>query len=132
MQNKKEAKRILPHSSFFPKNQRGQGISTNAIILIILGVVVLVVLILGFTMGWGKIAPWLSTSNVDTIATACETSCLMGSQYDFCTFERELKAKDLPTGEKVVKNTCQFFATEEGYEPYGVQECPGITCPEII
>ena len=112
-------------------NKRGQGISTNAIILIILGVIVLVVLILGFTMGWEKIAPWLSTDNVDTIVTACETACIMGSQYDFCTFERELKAKDLPTGDKVVKNTCQFFATEPEYLKYGIQECLGITCPEI-
>ena len=114
------------------ENKRGQGMSTNAIILIILGIVVLIVLILGFTMGWGKLAPWLSGNNVDTIVTACEAACLTNSIYDFCTFKRELKASDLPGDVKKVENTCEFFATEEGYELYGIQECTGIVCPEII
>ena len=35
--------------------KRGQSMSTNTIILIILGVVVLVVLIMGFTQGWGTL-----------------------------------------------------------------------------
>ncbi len=113
------------------QNKRGQGMSTNTIILLILGIVVLVVLILGFTMGWSKIAPWISSNNVDTIVTACEASCTIGSQYDFCTFERDLKADDLPGDVKSVKNTCQFFATEEGYGVYGISECAGIVCPEI-
>ena len=43
-------------------NKRGQGLSTNAIILIVLGVVVLVVLIGGFTIGWGQMAPWIKTN----------------------------------------------------------------------
>jgi len=113
------------------QNKRGQGMSTNAIILIILGMVVLIVLILGFTMGWEKLAPWLSGNNVDTIVVACEAACTMGSQYDFCAFERNLKASDLPGDVKKVKNTCLFFATEEGYEAYGIQECAGIVCPDI-
>jgi len=114
------------------QNKRGQGMSTNTIILLILGIVVLVVLILGFTTGWDKLAPWLSGNNVDTIVTACEAACTMGSQYDFCTFERSLKASDLPGDVKKVENTCEFFATEEGYEVYGIQECAGIVCPEVI
>lgn len=113
------------------QNKRGQGMSTNAIILIILGIVVLVVLILGFTMGWDKIAPWLSGNNVDTIVTACEASCTIGSQYDFCTLQRNLKASDLPGDVKRVNGTCQFFATEELYGVYAIQECAGIVCLEI-
>ena len=107
--------------------------STNAIILIILGLVVLVILILGFTKGWGNIAPWLSTNNVDTIVNTCNAACVTGSAYDFCTLGRELKAKDLPIEDvKSVSNTCYFFATEEGYEKYDIQECVGITCPEVV
>ncbi len=83
--------------------------STNTIILLILGIVVLVVLILGFTTGWDKLAPWLSGNNVDTIVTACEAACTMGSQYDFCTFERDLKASDLPGDVKKVKIPVNFL-----------------------
>ena len=132
MQNKKEEKRSSSHSSFFPKNQRGQGLSTNAIILIVLGVVILVILIAGFTIGWGKIAPWLSSDNVDTIANQCQASCSTRSVYDFCTKTRELKASDLPGEVKSKTETCYFFANEKttnaNYTKYGIQDCPGL-CP---
>ena len=48
MRTKKEV------DSFFKKNRKGQGLSTNAIILIVLGIVVLVVLIAGIMLGWGQ------------------------------------------------------------------------------
>lgn len=73
-------------------NKKGQGLSVNAIIMIVLGVVVLAVLILGFTMGWNNIAPWLGGGdNVNTIVTACGVACGTQSQYDFCTVQREIK-----------------------------------------
>jgi len=72
-------------------DKRGQGLSTNAIILIILGVVVLAVLIIGFTMGWDTIAPWLSKDNVQNIVTSCETACVIQNVYDYCTSERVIK-----------------------------------------
>ncbi|MEK6819827.1 MAG: hypothetical protein AABY03_01350 [Nanoarchaeota archaeon] len=52
-------------------NKRGQGLSVNAIILIVLGIVVLVLMVLGFTIGWSKILPFISTNNADTLVTAC-------------------------------------------------------------
>ena len=65
------------------QNKRGQGLSTQAIILIVLGVAVLVIMIIGFTVGWDKIAPWLSRDNVDSIVTQCEVACSTQSVYDF-------------------------------------------------
>ena len=110
------------------ENKKGQGLSTNAIILIVLGVVILVVLIIGFTMGWANIAPWLSGDNVNTIANQCDAACSTRSTYDFCTKPRELKASDLPDGVKSVKNSCAFFANETGYEKYGIEKCPELAC----
>ena len=40
-------------------NKKGQEMSVTAIILIILGLIVLVVLILGFTVGWSQIKEWI-------------------------------------------------------------------------
>jgi hypothetical protein len=136
MQNKKEVKRSSSHSSFFPKNQRGQGLSTNAIILIILGVVILVVLIIGFTMGWSNIAPWLSGDNVNTIANQCEASCSTQSSYDYCTKQRELKASDLPVDtngkrQKSVTMSCFEFSVLPGYGDYGIKDCPGLSCSPV-
>lgn len=113
--------------------KRGQGLSVNAIILIVLGVVVLVVLILGFTMGWNRIAPWLSTNNVDTIVQQCSVACSTGSVYDYCSVERELKVNtkigDLESGKKY---TCDKLS-EDSYSNLGVSKCSALQpCAETI
>lgn len=115
-------------------DKRGQGLSTNAIILIILGVVVLVILVVGFTLGWDKIAPFLQTNNVETIKSSCTSACATGSTYGFCSQERTLKADGLPAEEtgkvpKKVVGNCTFFSSAIGYEKYGIEECGSITCP---
>jgi len=114
------------------QNKRGQGLSTNAIILIILGVVILVVLILGFTMGWKTILPWIGGDNVDTIVNQCAAACSTQSVYDFCTKQRTLKSSDLPTADGKEKiEDCLFFSTYENKdsETYGIEACPGL-CSE--
>jgi hypothetical protein len=103
-------------------NKRGQGLSTNAIILIILGVVVLVVLILGFTMGWSRIAPWLSNDNVDTIVQQCAVACSTNSVYDYCTKERELN-----DGKNKVTGTCVYF---QNSNKYGLTPC-SLSCEGV-
>ncbi len=117
-------------------DKRGQGLSTNAIILIILGVVILVVMILGFTLGWDKIAPFLQTNNVENIKTSCGVACTTGDTYGFCAQERTLKADGLPLDEdgkaqKKIDGNCSFFSDETNtdYIKYGIEECGSITCP---
>ena len=114
-------------------NKRGQGLSTNAIILIVLGIVVLAVLVIGFTLGWDKIAPWISTSNVDTIKTQCDVACSTGSTYDYCTVNRTLKAGEVISNDKKsAEGTCYAFShstNSDIYSKYGIEECPSITCP---
>ncbi len=107
-------------------NKKAQGLSTNTIILLILGVIVLIVLVLGFTVGWGKIAPFLSGDNVDAIANSCEVSCSTTSTFGFCFQSRDLKAGD--TELKGV--TCNYLA--ETQSKYGVSNCPAVTCEVSI
>ena len=106
--------------------KRGQGLSVNVIILIVLGVAVLAVLIIGFTVGWGKIAPWISTNNVDTIANSCAVACNTHSVYDFCTSERELKAD----GDVLRDVTCNYLAEKQ--TKYGVSTCDVVTCSDAM
>lgn len=126
MQNKKV------NNAFFPRNRRGQELSTNAIIMIIIGIIVLVVLVLGFTIGWNRLLPFISSNNVENIKTGCSTACSTNNQYDYCSLSRTLKADDLPV-ENGVKpkekaGTCFFFATETAYVKYGIAPCSTITC----
>ena len=104
-------------------DKRGQGLSVNAIILIVLGVVVLALLILGFSVGWSKVLPFISKNNVNGVVTACQTACTTQSQYDFCTAKRELKT-DTQTLNDV---TCGYLAAKMSAET-GISSCGGITC----
>jgi hypothetical protein len=108
------------------QNKRGQGLSTNAIILIVLGVIVLAVLVIGFIVGWEKIAPWMSKDNVGTIVTSCDVACSTNSVYDYCSKSRELKADDLPGNVKSIEGNCTFFSNTAGYGKYGIIACPGL------
>ncbi len=105
------------------ENKRGQGLSTNAIILIILGVVILIILIVGFTLGWDKIAPFIKTNNVETIKSSCVSACATVNTYSFCSQNRTLKAD----GVKLEDKTC-FELNKTAYPAYGIEECPAITC----
>ena len=101
-------------------NKRGQGLSVNAIILIVLGVVVLAVLILGFTLGWQKILPFVSTNNVNTLVTTCGIACSTNSQFDFCISKRDLKVGD----DSIKDVTCNYLAEKQ--KKYGVDSCGSI------
>ena len=114
-------------------NKRGQDLSTSTIILIILGIAVLVILIIGFTIGWQKVLPFISSNNVDTIVNQCQASCTTSDVYGYCTLQRKLVADDLPTDaagkvQKDVSNTCEFFSTDSAYMKYNVGKCPSL-CP---
>lgn len=106
-------------------NKRGQGLSTNTIILLILGVVILVVLILGFTMGWDKIFPWLSQQNVDDVVNGCQIACSTGAKYAFCSQPRVLiDAQD----NEYRDVTCDYLSTETDY---GIETCD-VGCATIV
>jgi len=113
-------------------NKRGQGLSTNTIILLILGIVILVVLILGFTMGWSKLLPFIKSNNVGNIVNACQLACSNGEtgKYDFCSLPRNLN-----DGEKEIKGvTCDALSIDDettDYEIYDIKKCPGITCTKV-
>ncbi|MBU0958362.1 MAG: hypothetical protein KKB31_00310, partial [Nanoarchaeota archaeon] len=133
--NKKEVNQRFTHSCL-QKDKRGQGLSTGAIVLIVLGVFVLVILILGFIMGWDKFKGIFGSTdnNVDEIAQQCNIACTEGGQYDFCTYGRELKApegdlaeEDREAGSKTA--SCNFFATDTHYMNFGIAPCPTINCP---
>lgn len=129
MQNKKVK------NAFFPRNRRGQELSTNAIIMIIIGIIVLVVLVLGFTIGWNKLLPFVfSSNNVENIKTACSFSCSTSNTYDFCSAPRTLKAEDLPLPPgadgkvpKSVIGNCNLFSSGD-YAKYGIAPCPAVSC----
>lgn len=108
---------------------KAQSMGTNTIILLILGLVVLVILIIGFTSGWDKVFPFIGGGNVDKITSACSAACVTGSTYDYCSVQRTLKAKTEETGKTVsIKTSCAVFAGVSEFQKYGVEQCSTVEC----
>jgi len=105
-------------------NKKAQGMSTSTIILLILGLIILVILILGFSLGWNRLAPWINTNNIEAIKTSCLTACYVDSTYDFCTVNREVKDG---VNDKF-DATCQELAIGAEYtgRGYDIEECPNL------
>jgi len=105
------------------ENKKAQGLSTTTIILIILGVIILVVLVFGFTMGWDNLKDWVAPSdNVEKVVTKCSVACAAGIKADWC------KAQGLVTKdhkEDLKNNNCQVLGEING-NPYGISPCPEI------
>lgn len=98
------------------ESKKAQNLSITTIILIILGVVVLVVLIIGFTQGWGSVKGFFTggQSELSLIASQCSIACATNDEVSWCE-ERTMKVD----GEDVT-GTCTYFAASYS----SVEECP--------
>ena len=111
-------------------NKRGQELSTNAIILIILGVLVLVVLIAGFVIGWDKLKEWINpTNNLQQIQTTCSAYCTTANTYAYCTEEQTVK---IATDSASYKGTCKELVTMKDSKgnSFGILDCSTIDCSQ--
>jgi hypothetical protein len=103
-------------------NKKGQEMSVATLVLIVIGIVVLVMLILGFSMGWknlwGKINVFSGGSNVETVIQACEIAATSDSSYNFC---QEFKTITID-GKKIYVN-CQDSRVSSTLEKR-------LSCPE--
>jgi len=106
------------------ENKKAQDLSITTIILVILGVVVLVVLIVGFTQGWNSVKVWFvgSSTNMQEIISQCGVACATGDQISWCQ-KRTLKVE----GQDDEIASCEYFATSYADS---VQECSALSCKE--
>lgn len=107
--------------------KKAQGLSINAVILIVLGIIVLVILALGFTIGWDKFAFWIPSNNVDTIVKACDSACAAQSTYDYCSVKRELKTKEF----RAKDVSCYALSYGDVFSDYDIARCSGLDCSNV-
>jgi hypothetical protein len=88
IQNIYKQKEFINSRKMVTKNKRGQDLSIGTLILIVLGIIVLVLLILGFTMGWGnlwaKINIFGSYATKSDVINACKLAASSQDTYTFC------------------------------------------------
>ena len=113
------------NNAFFPRNRKGQELSTNAIIMIVIGIIVLVVLVLGFTIGWNRLLPFVSSNNIENIKTGCSTACSTNNVYDYCALPRNVNDG---VNDKFTES-CYNLTAKTEYAPrnYGIGACPAIS-----
>lgn len=106
-------------------NKKGQELSTNTIILLILGLAILVVLIFGFSTGWGFFKNIISPTNVDAIIEECASICGLNQEFSFCSSTRTLRDNDEDFS---VKASCAVLASSPELTKYKIQTCSAIQC----
>jgi hypothetical protein len=115
--------------------KKAQGLSINAIILIVLGILVLVLLIVGFTLGWNRIFPFISPpSNVQDISDQCDLKCSMTAKFDYCSLPREVnldrKTSDAVGLPQKISASCADLAQNPTLKNIlGIKDCPGLCDP---
>lgn len=101
------------------ESKKAQNLSITTIILIILGVVVLVVLIIGFTKGWGSVKEFFTgggESDFQKVSSQCSIACATGDEISWCK-NRTLEG---------VSGDCKWHAGTYT----GIEGCSDITCPK--
>ena len=72
------------------QQKRGQELSIGTLVLIVLGIIVLVLLVLGFSMGWENLFSKIGIfqgSDLSAMTTACKTAAASQSQASYCEFK---------------------------------------------
>jgi len=94
--------------------------ATSTIVLLVIGVLILVVLVLGFTKGWESLKVWMPSDNVDNIDKSCAVSCTTNDAY--CSKTKNVNDGNNPKFDA----TCDELSTEPAYASYGIDPCPGL------
>ncbi len=120
-------------------NKIKRRLSVNPIIMVALGVVILAVLILGFTSGWISISGLTiiqTSNNVQTIIDSCSAACETSSAFSYCTIKRKIKLDeselsrintDLVNVDRYLKLKDRKSCNELlKYPKFGIKDCSGL------
>lgn len=111
------------------EEKKAQGLSRNAIILMVIGIIVLVVLVIGFQQGFGNLAPFLSSNNVDDIQTGCSAACSKEEVQSYC-----LQAREVNTDNETLKGATCNYLDKKGIQHGIVSDfgCSSISCQDVM
>lgn len=107
------------------KNKKGAEMTVGTIIIIVLALIVLVVLVYGFTTGWGNLWAKITgffggtKSNLATVVQGCKVACASGSTVDYC--KTQTVTKDDGTKGPATCKSLEGAAN-------GLEACDAISC----
>lgn len=109
-------------------NKRAQGMSINTVVLLILAVIVLVVIIAGFTMGWGnmweRVQLVFSKGNLDAVVSTCSIQCTTNQVNEYCNVPKNVRGADKePIGIPDGPYTCNKLKGELAGKKPNLDDC---------
>ena len=116
------------------ENKRGQGTTIPFLVAIVLALIVIVVIIYGFTVGWGNLFQNIlgfggGQVNVQTIVSSCQVACSTQATFDYCTKVRNVVFEE---GGDTISATCFALEDSNPNRPpvpnVGLPRCQAITC----
>ncbi len=98
-------------------SKKAQGLSINTIVLLILAVLVLVLVIAGFAMGWENLWSLVrgtasTKSNVDFVVNSCSLQCASQQVNEFCNTKKNVKGGEslgIPTADYTCSQLRNFL-----------------------
>lgn len=114
-------------------HKKGAEMTIGTIIVIILALVVLVVLIYGFSTGWGNLWNKLTgygggTVNVQTVVDGCRIACATGGSYDYCTKKQKVI---FDTNVSSARNKQEYSCLALELQQVGLPSCDNVDCGSI-
>jgi len=115
-------------------NRNAQSMTIGTLVVMILGIIVLVVLAYGFTVGWGDLFSRITglgggKVNVQTVVQSCQIACSTQSSYDYCTRTRGVVFDETDAQRNKIPITCSQLETEN----VGLERCSSIpNCNAVL
>lgn len=114
-------------------NKKGAEMTIGTIIIIVLALIVLVILVYGFSTGWTNL--WEKITgfgggkiNVQTIVQSCQLACTTSSEYDYCKQRKLIEDADVDGKPDTPRNVnCKEL---EGAK-YGLEVCDTVSCAPV-
>jgi hypothetical protein len=84
--------------------------TVGTLVIIVMALILLVILVLGFTTGWKNLWDRITTfgggeNDIQTAIEACQISCAKQSEYEFCNRNLKVIDEDDADGDGSVKDT---------------------------
>lgn len=101
-------------------NKNGQELSIGTLVLIVLGVIVLVLLVLGFSIGWENLFSKIGIvqgSDLSSMVAACKVAVASQSQGSYCEF------KKVKLGDGTKDINCEYPEVEAGLDGQKLAAC---------
>ena len=95
-------------------NKKGQEMSVATLVLIVIGIALLVMIILGFTLGWQNLWNKINLfqgGSVEDVISSCKIAATTDAAFSYCN---EFKQVTINNQKQYVN--CQFPAVNEGLE----------------